>query len=251
MAAVAAVVAASALAAGARGDGAEEAHAAAVEAAQPVHFELYASAWGLRVGVQQRYDEDRSLTGAQVVTGNGSDASVSFWSRRFDEHYPVPDPFPVKAGSAVLIENTLRPDCSGAAEVPVLVVSSRTADGEERRDSYRPSDEDAWRETVDEYCALGPELIVAGSTQKADGSFTVTLTILNPTREPVEVVSEGFTDGAATWDPGSTTVPPRSRGELVLSGEGQVCSSDNPWTTGRVTLDGVVPEMDQGYSEQC
>lgn len=250
-AAVSLVVTAGALAAVGTGRDGDQTHAAAVDSAQPVPFELYASAWGLRVGVQQRYDEDRDLTGGQLVTEDGTDTSVSFWYRRFDEHYPAPDPFPVKAGSEVLVENTLQPDCAGPAGVPVLVITSRSADGEEHRDAYRPDDEDVWRETVEAYCRLDPELMVAGSTQSPDDSFTVTLTILNPTAEPVEVVSEGFTEGSTTWEPGSTTVPPHGNGELVLTGDGEGCSSVNPWTTGRVTLDGVVPDLDEAYSEQC
>jgi len=251
-AAVGLIVAAGALAAAGSGDDTEPTRAAAeVESAQPVDFELDASAQGLWLGVRQRYDEDRQLTGGKVVTGGRTQTGLMFWSRRFDDLDAAPHPFPVAAGSEVLIVMSVHPDCSAPGEVPVLVVTSRIAGVEGHEDAYRPMDEDAWEETVEDFCRLRPELAVVGSTQSPDGSFTVTLTIVNPTDEPVEVVSEGFTEGATTWEPGSVTVPPRGEGELVLEGQGQGCSSVNPWTTGRITLNGVVPDLDEARSEQC
>ncbi|GAA1476249.1 hypothetical protein GCM10009623_06950 [Nocardioides aestuarii] len=242
------VVAAALVVAGSGGD-ADEAQAAAVAAAQPVPFVLDASVDGMWVGVRQRYEEDRVLTGGHAVIGGRTDAGLIFWSRRFEGRDP--DPFPVAAGSEALILKDVRPDCSAPQDVPVLVVTSRAADGEEHRDSYRPADADAWEETLGAYCRLEPQVRVTGSSQRADGSFSVTLEIRNPTEEAVDVVSEGFTEGSTTWEPASTTVPPRGKGELVVSGEGQGCSATNPWTTGRLTLDGVAPDMDEASSEQC
>jgi hypothetical protein len=54
---------------------------------------------------------------------------VTFWSVEYDDQYPAPDPFPVAAGSEVLIETGVEPDCDGAEAIPVLAVTSRTSDG--------------------------------------------------------------------------------------------------------------------------
>jgi hypothetical protein len=84
---------------------------------------------------------------------------------------------------------------------------------------------------VNTYCRLGPEVSTSGSSQEPDGSFTVTLSIANPTRESVRVESPAYRNGDTTWEPASTTVPPQDTGELVVNG--------------------VVLEMDKAVSEQC
>jgi len=150
-----------------------------------------------------------------------------------------------------IMTTVIAPECDVPAEAPVLYLESRISDGSTRSDSYRPSNVPEYLAAVDRYCHLDPQVDLGGSRQDVDGSFTVTLSILNPTRKSIEVASEAFRDGRTTWDPVSVSVPPQGSAELVLHGHGQGCSHVNPWTTGHVTVDGVAIHMDESQSEQC
>jgi hypothetical protein len=54
-----------------------------------------------------------------------------------------------------------------------------------------------------------------------------------------------------TWQSASTVVAAHSRGVLVLHGHGDGCSSENPWSTGRLTMNGAPAVPDKGENEQC
>jgi len=225
--------------------------AEAIAAADPVRFDVYTSGRGVRLGIDATYPGDRQLSGGWVTIGGNVDEGLEFWSEKYDDHYPKPDPFPVAAGTRVLIERGVVPKCDAPEAVPVITLESRVSDGTTRSDSYRPLNLDEYLAAVDTYCHLDPEVEVAGSRQEVNGDFTVTLTILNPTRETARVESGAFRDGDTTWEPASTTVPPQGSGELVLHGHGEGCSHVNPWTTGHLTVNGIAPEMDEAGSEQC
>lgn len=98
---------------------------------------------------------------------------------------------------------------------------------------------------------MPPSVSVSASKQWPDGRFEVTLQVFNPTSEPVTAKSAGMTIAGTVWESASTEVAPRSRGELTLRGHGDGCSSENPWGTGHVTIDGVVQELEEWESEQC
>lgn len=225
--------------------------AEAIAAADPIRFDVYASGRGVRLGIDETYPADRQLNGGWVTLDGNVDEGLDFWSEKYDDHYPKPVPFPVAAGTRVLIERGVIPNCDAPDAVPVITLESRLSDGTTQSDSYRPSNFDEYLAAVDTYCHLDPEVEVAGSRQEVDGDFTVTLIILNPTREAALVESGAFRDGDTTWEPASTTVPPQSSGELVLLGHGEGCSRVNPWTTGHLTVNGIAPEMDEAASEHC
>jgi hypothetical protein len=223
----------------------------AIAAADPIRFDVFASGRGVRLGIDATYPGDRQLSGGRVTIDGDVDEGLDFWSEKYDDHFPKPDPFPVAAGTRVLIEREVIPSCDGRDSVPVITLESRLPDGTTRSDSYRPSNLDEYRAAAETYCHLDPEVEVAGSRQEVNGDFTVTLTILNPTRKPAMVASGAFQDGDTTWEPASITVPPQGSGELVLHGHGEGCSTVTPWTTGNLTVNGVAPEMDEAASEQC
>ena len=222
----------------------------AIAAAQPIRFDVDASVWGVGLSFRSTYPEDRQLTGGGIRIGDDVKEGMVFWSGKYEEQ-DAPDPFPVAAGAQVQIGTRLAPNCDASDAVPVLIVESQVSEGTTHSDSYRPLNEDAYLAAVDAYCHLDPEVHVAASSQSPGGDFTVTLRIMNPTGESVRVVSEPFRDKNTTWEPASTSVPPRDDGELVLRGHGQGCSSVNPWTTGHVTVNGIAPPMSEYLSEQC
>ena len=225
--------------------------AEAIAAAEPIRFDVYASGRGVRLGIYETYPGNRQLSGGRVTIGDKVDEGLEFWSEKYDDHFPKPDPFPVAAGTRVLIERGVIPNCVAPEAVPVVTLESRLSDGTTRSVSYRPLNLDEYLAAVDTYCHLDPEVEVSGSRQEVNGDFTVTLTILNPTREPALVESGAFRDGDTTWEPALTTVPPQGSRELVLHGHGYGCSHVNPWTTGHLTVNGVAPEMDEAASEPC
>lgn len=214
-------------------------------------FNVHVDEYGVHLGIRPDFSEDRLFTGGAITVNGTPDDGVSFWSRKFDDHFPPPDPFPVGADERVLIEGRVDPVCDENSDVPVITVWSRTQHGSQRVDHYRPDSLTDYREAVATWCAMGASVIVGGSTQHPDGDFTVTLNIFNPTSEPVTVESGTMTLDGTTWEPASKVVAAQDRDELVLHGHGEGCSSENPWSTGRVTIDGVPAELEEWESEQC
>ena len=214
-------------------------------------FTVHVDEYGVLLGIRPAFSEDRLLTGGTITVNGMPDEGVSFWSRKFDDHFPPPDPFPVRADERVLIEGRVDPACDDDSDVPVIAVWSRTRYGSERVDHYRPDSLTEYREAVTTWCAMGASVIVGGSTQHPNGDFTVTLNLFNPTSEPVTVESAAMTLDGTTWRSASIVVAAHSREDLVLRGHGEGCSSENPWSTGRVTIDGVPAELEEWASEQC
>jgi hypothetical protein len=222
----------------------------AESAAVPIDFAFYVDEWGLRMGISRIFGERRDFMESQLALPGGM-TPASYWSERFDDVHPSPDPFPVRAGEPLSVEAWVDPDCDDAQALPVFVLKSRDALGQVRVDSYKPTDPKAYRAALAEWCAMPPSVSVSASKQWPDGRFEVTLQVFNPTSEPVTAKSAGMTIAGTVWESASTEVAPRSRGELTLRGHGDGCSSENPWGTGHVTIDGVVQELEEWESEQC
>ncbi|MEI2810188.1 MAG: hypothetical protein V9F00_08295 [Nocardioides sp.] len=220
--------------------------------ADPIAFKVGATVYGVGMTIQLTFPEDRQLTQGEVAV-NGQSRPAAFWSERFDDVDPLPDPFPVAADESVLAGGTVEPECEdpAAADLPVLTVTSRNLAGATLVNSYKPADPKRYRAALAEWCAMPPSVSVSASKQWPDGRFEVTLQVFNPTSEPVTAKSAGMTIAGTVWESASTEVAPRSRGELTLRGHGDGCSSENPWGTGHVTIDGVVQELEEWESEQC
>ncbi len=216
-----------------------------------VPFGVSVDEYGVRLAIRVWHDEPRSyVSGALMVCGSANEG-VTFWSERYDDVQPPPDPFPSRPGEKIVIESGSDPRCEGGGDTPAIVVRSTTTDGSPRVDEYRPASTVAYREAVETWQTMGPTVVVAGSRQDVGGAFTVTLALFNPTDEAITIESAAMVDGVTEREAASVVVPPHSRGELVLSGHGEGSSPHNPWTTGRVTIDGVPAELEEWESEQC
>ncbi|MBZ5740286.1 hypothetical protein [Nocardioides mangrovi] len=223
--------------------------AEALEGAQPIPFDVYVEPGGLRLGIDPVLAETSLLTGGSVALGDEVERGLHFASSTYEE--PGPDPFPVAAHTRVSAEGWIHPRCEVRDLVPVLTVESRGAGRDAVSATYRPSNLDDYRRAVDAFCGQGPEVAVVGSRQDVDGSFTVTLRVVNPTDRAVWVVSEAFREGGTRWDVASATVQAGGATELVVSGRGEGCSAVTPWSTGRLTVDGVALVLEPSDAEQC
>ncbi len=218
-------------------------------ASDPVDFRIFVSEWGIMLGIDRTFSERRTFAEGTLVL-NGESNPAGFWSRRFDDVVPAPQPFPVRAGEHVLVEAVVRPDCDAEPQtLPVFVLTSRTGLGVATTDSYRVSDPAAYRAALAEWCAMPPTIGLSGATFWPDGKFKVILSVFNPTSAPVTARSKAMTSNGTVWEAAATVVPPRSRGELTIRGTGDGCSAGSPWATGNVTVGGIAQQFTA--SESC
>jgi hypothetical protein len=164
---------------------------------------------------------------------------------------PVDLPAVVDADRRLAIIATYGPDCERPAAPPALLVRTTGRGGDPRVDGFRSEVTAAFESAFDTYCSRGVTARVTGSEQSADGSFTVHLEVFNPGSSSMELTSPDHEVGDTHWFPVSATIGPVQVGAVVFEGEGNGCTADTPWGSGRLTADGQPVQVPEGAGEQC
>ena len=122
-----------------------------------VPFDVYQSEYGIRLGFDVTPDDSRRYAQATVQFGDETRSHAGyFMSERWDEHYPAPDPFPVKAGTKVFFEFSELPDCGEPAADSILVrLDSTNAAEEPVSETYSASNIDEYQQAYAERCEAG------------------------------------------------------------------------------------------------
>lgn len=220
--------------------GSEPASSDVARDAITVPADYYASEYGVRVGVQVGFDDEREVTGARLVAGDQT-AEVSLYPTDGSDPDRPPERVSLESGQEVLLEGSLLVPCAGGdPALPVFEVTSESG-GAARTDEVAPSNPEEYRRAVAEWCDLPLTLHVTGSLEAPDGTNELHLQISNPGTEPVELTSEAVDDGTSTWEEERVVVPPASIERLTLHGRGpSVCVATPPWESGAVRADGEI-----------
>lgn len=178
------------------------------------------SSYGVMVGVDVSFDQDRVITSAGVDDA-GTLASVEMYPHDgTDNNAGYPLPLAVPDGIEVGVEARLYPDCSAPpGGAPALVIESER-EGEPVTNSVAASTMPDWRDALAQWCSLGMQVNVAQWTSRPNGNVSVTFTLINPGPGAVTVVSPSAGRGAARWKPARIRVGPASEAELIVRGVG-------------------------------
>jgi hypothetical protein len=168
-------------------------------------------------------------TGGRVLVDGGRSDDSCFTLVNGEDLDYCPDPLPVPAGTPVLVEDGLQPDCRvPVTKTPVFEVDSQRSDGEKHVDRYALDDPVAWKAAVEQWCAKGPSVLISQSSVKPHGDFMVMLTVTNPGVEPITVSSAAYEGDGISWDAAQVVVDPGKSGTLTLRGQGHGCSARTP-----------------------
>lgn len=199
-----------------------------------------------------RFSDARTVVrGDLLLQGRSRRASLAPRDGR-DVDRPAPEgPIRVRAGVRVDVAGGWLASCADPAGVPILTVTSRTADGRSARDRYVPADLAAYEKAFAAACRGGLQASLVGSRQAPDGRFSVDLELVNPGPDEVTVTSEAYERDGARWDATSVVVPVGKEAQLRISGRGAGCVPTTPWATGHLTADGKPLKLPVGSDEQC
>lgn len=179
----------------------------------------YVSSYGVVVGVDVSFDQDRVITAADAGDGAGKLASVDMYPHDGtdnDAGYPVP--LSVPDGIEVGVEARMYPDCSAPPTGPPVLVIESEREGDRVTNSVTASTLPDWRDAVAQWCSLGMQVNLSRWTKRPNGDAGVTFTLINPGPGSVTVVSPGASRGAARWEPARIRVAPASDAELTVRG---------------------------------
>lgn len=203
-----------------------------------VSADYYVSEYGVRVGVRVRFPEDRTVTGARLVTADGARTVSPYPEDGSDYDAPLRR-FHLPAGTRILLEGQVTKGCPAVPDLPVFEVVSRL-EGERHVDRYRPDDRSAFVDAFRGWCRRGVSVTGISSGATPAGDYRVSLDFTNPGPPAVDIVSEAFQQAGARWRRSSVMVPAGEQAQLVLHGHGAPeCRIVTPWATGHVLVDGV------------
>jgi hypothetical protein len=210
-----------------------------------------ASSFGpFAVGTEVSFPDRRTLVEARFDLADSAGQEVHVVMRGAGDG-PVDLPAVVDADRRLAIIATYGPDCERPAAPPALLVRTTGRGGDPRVDGFRSEVTAAFESAFDTYCSRGVTARVTGSEQSADGSFTVHLEVFNPGSSSMELTSPDHEVGDTHWFPVSATIGPVQVGAVVFEGEGNGCTADTPWGSGRLTADGQPVQVPEGAGEQC
>lgn len=200
---------------------------------------------GLGVSVTLMTDEPTTIaSGALELDGVQTPVIFSPRDGRDLDGPEIVGPLTVAAGVDVVISSGGSPDCGVADHAPPildLVVSDDDGATTHRRYLVASPAGDYARIAA-RTCRGGVVGHIRASRQSPDGSFSVTLELVNPDAQEVTVVSDAVDVGRTHWQRASVVVAARGTAKLVVRGRGQGilagCGHDTPWSRGLVTAGG-------------
>jgi hypothetical protein len=230
----------------ARGEGsADQAPRQPVESPTQVEMKTFTSQSGIRLAIRPSYPEDRVLASPSARVGKLK-GHGSLWPLDGADHEGEDlDPLSLRAGTGVLAEVTVRPDCKKVEFSPRIEfsVTARHRGGKNVVDTFVPSNPEAYEPAIRLWCKVGVALQAGGGSGGSDrdgGEARVALLISNASAQAIAVEMPPLSDGGATWSPLSASVPAGQELTRIVEGSGVRCASDQqvPWSDGRILVNG-------------
>lgn len=214
------------------------------EAPHQAEMSTYTSEYGIRLSIARTYPEDRVLTTPSVrvgdVVGDGH-----LWPRDGVDHESEDlDPLSLPAGTEVLYEVTVKPDCRDDVEESPKIqfaIPGKSPGGRHVVDTLVPSNPEAYEPAFRLWCDVGVTLQAGGgSLTREDGRARVALLINNAGPHEILVEMPALSSGGATWQELAATVPAGRSVTRIVEGSGVRCDSDQevPWADGRIIVNG-------------
>lgn len=212
------------------------------EDVRPVELEVYGGEYGISLGLTIHPKRARAYRPGtvrfddEVVEDTGY-----FWSERWDEIYPPPDPFPVKARTKVLFEFSAPLDCGRpAADSIVITLDAVLEDGDDTSDTYVATNVDEYQRAYEKRCEEGVYVSIAGGTFHPNGDSEVTGVAINPGPGAAVVTIPAYVSGSTRWEAVEVTVPAGESRDFRVNGTGAPCHRDTPdsWSGGKVLVNG-------------
>lgn len=214
--------------------------------AQPAAARVHTSEYGVRVGIEVGFAEDRVLVDIRLTWAGGStEASAYPLDVGYDSDHP-PEPVPVAAGTHVLLEGTVLAPCPDTPSTLVFEARSTGAGGP-RTDHYLVDDADTLGPAFAAWCRRSPTLWATGGSNTPDGDYRLTVALSNPGPEAVRLESAAVDDGDTSWRAAAVVAPAGTITSLTIRGHGPSrCAIAPPWEDGHLRLDGrpVRPAVD-------
>lgn len=213
----------------------------ATPTAESVEADYYVSEYGVRVGIQVAFDEQRTVTGATLTSGDDRvDASL----------YPLdgtdpdaPTEVSLAPGVEVSVEGTVLTACPATTTGPPEFEVVSRVDGAERTERYAVDDIAAYERAVAEWCDRSLTMWATGSRETPTGERALYVAFSNPGPDAATVTSSVVEQCGVTWDPSTVQVRPGTIGEMTIEGQGRAlpgCIVDAPWVSGHIRADGEI-----------
>jgi len=222
-------------------------------ATQSKKMDVYVDEFGVRVGMQTTFDEAVTLSSPILRAGALHDRA-SLWPEDDKDHeFEDLDPLTLAAGTPVLIEGKLRPDCDGSdpgSEV-LFSVKVRTGDEPAATSRFSASNSQLLRGATKKWCALGPHVRVHRSSVAPNGAAIIRLVLTNPGPDAISVEIPAYATPHVSWTAASASVPEGEDVDLVVRGTNIQCQrgEEASWLEGRMRIDGkpFVVTSDDGF----
>ncbi len=222
-------------------------------ATQSKKMDVFVSEFGVRVGMQTTFDEAVTLSSPALRAGALHD-KASLWPEDDKDHEGEDlDPLKLAAGTPVLVEGQLRPDCDGSDPGTNIVfsVQVRRAGGPVATSQFSASHTQFLRNATKTWCALGPRVRVHRSSIAPNGAAIVHLVLTNPGPDTISVEIPAYADKQVSWSPASASVPEGEDVDVVVRGANIQCQrgEKGSWLEGRMRIDGkpFVVSSDDGW----
>jgi hypothetical protein len=189
------------------------------------------------------FPEDRVLSSPSLKVGGDTADHGYLWPHDGQDHEgeQLDDPLPLQAGTEVMYEALLTPDCDEPdLEAPIsLTVSTKLSGGESVVEQFVPKNAEVFADALTLACGTGLAMQAGGGSLLDHGEARVAFTVSNPGTSPVSVKVPPLTQNGASWRAANFTVPAGSFTVILLAGQGVVCGNHEgvPWTAGRVLVD--------------
>ncbi len=209
----------------------------------PIEMSTYTSEYGIRLGIEPSYPEDRVLTSPSVNVGD-LEGSGGLWPMGGVDHEGEDlDPLSLPAGTPVSYEVTVKPSCHDFEKSPPIqfFLPARLPDGNEVGDTLVPSNPEAYEPAIRLWCKVGVAVQAGGgSLGDGDEPSRVALLIGNAGPDEIEVEVPALESGGASWEELSMTVPAGRQVTKIVLGWGVRCDSSQevPWADGRLVING-------------
>lgn len=205
--------------------------------AVPVLAEVFASEYGVRIGIRVTFPDDRVLTDARLVWDGGSTEVTPYPLDGTDPDRP-PEDLHLPAGTPALLEGTVLAPCPDTPSVLVFTVES-SADGSTHVDHFRADGSDRIAHGFAAWCRRPVTLHVSGTSASPDGDYTLTVELSNPGPRSVLLRSEPSRLGRTVWESAQVVAPAGSRTALTIRGHGPPeCRATPPWEGDHLRVDG-------------
>jgi len=197
----------------------------------------------IRLGFRFSFPEDRVLSSPSLHVGGKKAADGYLWALDGVDHEgeDLFDPLPLAAGTSVLYEAAIEPDCRDPEFRPTIVLSLSTtvAGGGRLIERLVPENPESFDNALTLACGADLAFQAGGGSIGDNGEARVAFLVNNPGSLPVTVEIPALKQDGASWKAATVTVPAGSYSMIEIVGSGVTCGHNQavPWTTHRILVD--------------